>query len=248
MYLEMSKKILTVLAPVAAIVAFMAIPALAQATTTQCGTVLCANGAGIVGQSSNLVTTTSNPTGELKCTGSEFQGTINAAQAVNIEGSVTKDVLSGCTANKVLAHVWTNASTEMEREQRTMADEQEQKKDGPWTLQIQQPEASGHVVAHLLPHTGSKIEFTVQIQVFGFSVATCMYAAQDGSGNATSIQLEGTEQVDTLSVTGSNQFVLTESNSSECGTVGTTKGTLTGTIQNETDEPSPKAVVVHMTE
>lgn len=226
----MSKKILTVLAPVAAIVAFMALPALAQATQVQCGGSECANGATIRGQSSNLVTTT-NEGATISCTGSTFTGTVTNNQGETIQGSITSDTLSGCSTKGLTAHITTNASAA-----------------NPWSLHVQQPEHQGEgagqheqVTAHLKPASGKKIEFQVQVQFFGFSVAHCTFATHAAD---ESIQLMGEAQSDTMSVEGSNQFQLVGSNSSECGTVGTTEGTLTGSFQTETSTGA--AVVVHM--
>jgi hypothetical protein len=223
----MSKKILTALAPLAAIVASVALPAFAQATVqTQCGSVECANGATIRSQISNLTTHVQNPAGEMKCTGSTFEGTLGGAQAAEsgeeegtIEGEVSSDTLSGCTSNGVTADVKTNASAAH-----------------PWRLKVQK-EKGGQVKNHILPNAQQeRLQFTVQIQAFGFSVATCTLGA-------TSIQAMGSTQSSNGGIEGTNQFVLEASNSSECGTVGTTTGDLTGTVSFENAEK--EAVVIH---
>jgi hypothetical protein len=234
----MSKKILTVLAPVAAIAAFMVVPAMAQATVmdqVQCGSVECANGAALKGQSSNLVTKTQSPSGELKCTSSTFEGTLAEAQSdvevesnvQEVQGQITLDKLTGCTANGVPADVSTNATAAH-----------------PWHLQVQVNHTTKKITAHIKPNAQqTTIQFTVQVQVFGFSAATCTYGA-------SSIQLSSEVQSDVSTIEQEEkegakvpQFTLEASNSSECGTVGTTKGHLTGSTQLENG--AGEAVVVH---
>jgi hypothetical protein len=219
----MSKKILTVLAPVAAIVAFMALPALAQAAVqVQCGSSECAANTNVRGQATtNLKTqvqTGAKDEGELVCTGSTFEGKVENAQSETSTGIVTEDNLTGCTAKGVSADVKTNANAA----------------GGGWQIHVQGAPSNE---IHIEPHTGQSITFTVQVQVFGFSAATCTYSS-------SGINLTSTAQSDTSSVKGNEQFVLTGSNSSECGTVGTTKGDLTGSFQLETN-PGNAAVVYH---
>jgi hypothetical protein len=228
MYFKMSKKILTALAPVAAIVAFMVVPAMAQATRAQCGTVDCGTSGAtslIRGQSSNLKTqiqksqTNTTDEGTVECTSSTFQGNLTSNNAETIEGKVTADTLSGCVFKGLNTDITTNASTAPN-----------------WTLKVQQPDANGKAVAHL---TGA-IRFKAQVQVVGFSVATCEF-------ETANVQFSGKEQDDILNVEGSNQFMLVAADSSECGVVGETAGDLSGTFQIETDVASnPAAVVVHM--
>ncbi len=218
------KKILTVLAPVFAIVAFMAIPAMAQATQVQCGGVECKEGEKIKGvATTNLTTTTQNPTKTIVCTSSLFEGTLGAPQGEDITGTLTKDTLGGCSLGGLTTDIATNAST-----------------TAPWTLQVQQPEAgTGQVTAHLSATGG--MTFTAKVQIFGLVAATCVF-------EASSIQLMGEEKVDTLAVEGTNQFLLVSRSGSaagECGTVGTTTGDLTGSFQTETN-PGNAAVVVDM--
>jgi hypothetical protein len=215
----MSKKILTALVPVAAIVAFMALPALAQATQAQCGASECASNAVVKGQSTNLSITTQNPAGTLTCSHAEFEGHLNNNQGETIDGTATKDVFSstGCTANGVHSIVTTNVST------------------NNWQVQVQQPEASGQITAHV---TGSPIEVTVKPQVFGVTVATCKFSG-------TSVQLMGTAQSNVMTIEGTEQFTLSSSTSEEiCGVVGTTKGDLTGSFIST--DSSGNAAVVHM--
>jgi hypothetical protein len=233
---QMSRKILTVLAPVFAIVAFMAIPTMAQAVVdqVQCGTVECANGATLKGQSSNLKTqvqTGATDEGELKCTSSTFTATLAEAQSSKqfeenkenlqeVQAEVTADTLTGCTAKGVTADVKTNASA-----------------THPWHLRAQVNHTTGQVTVHIFPNAQqTKVQFTVQPQVLGFSAATCTYGAN-------SVQTMGTTQNDVATVEGNEQFLLEASNSSECGTVNTTKGDLSGSFQLENG--AGEAVVVH---
>ena len=117
----MSKKILTMLAPLAALIAFAVVPAMAQATEAQCpsGTE-CTNGTEILGQggvgTEELVTqlataqNQANLTGEtLNCASSEFEGSLTSNQGTHVTGSVTKDTLSSCRRGSVTTDVTTNA-------------------------------------------------------------------------------------------------------------------------------------------
>jgi hypothetical protein len=216
-------KTLTILAPMFAIVALMAIPTMAQAELQmQCGTVECANGATLKGQSSNLkvqLQTGATDEGELKCTSSTFTGTLASSQGNTIEGGVTSDALSGCTAKGISADVQTNVSAAH-----------------PARLKGEMG-GGGKVTVTLLPNSQqTKLRATAQLQVFGFSVATCVFGAESAQRNVET-------QTDTESGTQLEAVVLEESNSSECGTVGTTKGDISGSGQLE--DTSGNAVVVH---
>jgi hypothetical protein len=225
-YLKMSKKILTALAPVAAIVVFTALPALAQATQAQCGAAECPVLFELRFQSSNLqmqIQTGEKDEGAISCASTTFEGTLNN-QSSTLPGKILFGSQAGCTAKGVSTDIKSNLSAE----------------PLGWRWSIQQPEADGQVTAHITPDPAGTIRFTSQVQIFGASVATCVF-------EATSIQLMGNEHSDTLAIEGSNQFTLIERSgiaASECGTVGTTKGDLTGSFQLETK--SGAAVVVHM--
>ena len=145
---QMSKKILTVLAPVAALIAFAMVPAMAQATTLQAphGTAL-PNGSSIVGQSSTLKTTTTKQPSEeagatLECSSSVFEGEVTSTGGADVTGIVSSSHNQGCTAGGLLTDVTTNASVA-----------------APWTVQIQQPEAEHHGILHIEPASGSSIQF-----------------------------------------------------------------------------------------
>jgi hypothetical protein len=216
----MRKNMLSILVPVVAIVAAMAVPALAQAQLqAQCGSSECANGATLKGQSSNIVVKTQNPSGELKCTGAAFTGTLSNNQAETIEGEATSDTLTGCTANGITADATTNISA-----------------SHPALLKAQAG-GEGKVSVTLSPNSQqTKLQFTVQLQVFGFSVATCVFG---GTGAHHTVGV----QTDTESAEEKEAVTLESSNSSECGTVGTTKGDISGSGQLE--NASGNAVVVH---
>jgi hypothetical protein len=200
----MSKKILTVLAPVLAITAFMVIPAMAQATSLQApaGTTLGA-GAVIKGQSTNLKTETATegkagPT--LTCTHSEFEGTLEAPVESMPHGKLTKDTLTGCTANGTTADINTNAST-----------------TAPWQVQVQQPDpTTGRTLMHI---TGT-LQFTVQPQVFGFSATTCDYSA---SGLQVENQASPNQNVWHVVAT-APQFMRQSGSAEFCGQDGTVSG------------------------
>jgi hypothetical protein len=231
----MSRKVLSGLVPVAAVMAFMAVPSVAQATQVQCGAAQCAANALIRGQGTKaFISQTQTPHTEQKCTASSFQGAVQSARGVHADGHITTATFTGCTvfdqSGTHTIHISTNASAA-----------------APWKVQIQQPDAAGNVTAHILPAAGSSIQFSAQIQEFGFSVATCHFQSTD-------VQLQGTEQLDTATVEG--QFQLhgrQEGLAGLCGTIeppqaNATLGHLTGEVQLETHEATPKAVVVHMTE
>jgi hypothetical protein len=218
----MSRKVLTVLVPITAIVVSMAIPSLAQATQAQCGaTGECASNATIRLQTTNFKLVTQAPEFTIKCTAGTLAGTLNSSQAENLEGPITSDKFTGCESG-LTEDVSTNAAA------------------AKWSLQIQQPDANGQVTAHLVPSAGNSLSFTVQDQLFGSSVATCVYSG-------STIQLMNTEQSDVFTVEGKEQLVLTASNNPElCGTVNTTKGDVSGSFQLE--NAAAEAVVVHMAE
>jgi hypothetical protein len=228
----MSKKIFTVLAPVAAIVVFVMAPSLAQANQVQCGASECANGTAIRLQSTNLSIQFQNPDYSLICQGAELQGKLPTTQAETTHGDITGAVLMGCERDKFSIAIAMNESS-----------------SEPWQLQVQQPVHQGtgaeqheQVTAHITPFTGKKIEIAIQLQVSGFSVGTCRYSA-------SSIQLMGEAQSDELEVEGAGQFTLQERNGlfgAECGTVNITSGDLQGKFQLETDNAAKEAVVVHM--
>lgn len=199
----------------------MAVSATARATQVQCGSIECENGAGFRFQSHKIVNRIQTPgglNGEASCTNVEFRGTIEISQQEIIDEKITSDTLAGCSVKGVTSDTKTNASP-----------------SSPWQLQLQQPNVNGQVTGHII----GTLKFTEQIQVFGFSVATCVY-------QGSAVQLMGTEQSDTMSIEGSEQFTLVESNSSECGTVNETRNDLVGEVQFETVETVPQSVVVHM--
>lgn len=228
----MNQKIITALASVAAIVAFMAIPVAAQATQVQCGTAECANNAAIRGQSSTFQATTQNPAGAIKCGTTEILDLpLTSNQVPTIDMGIIGVGLSGCTAKGKTAHVSGNETF-----------------GEPWQLQIQQPEGSGpgetpgQVTAHITPPTGKSLQFFVEVVEFGFVVAECDFTA-------STIQLMGNEKVDTWKVSAGTFTLKSRAGvgAAECGTVGTTTADLEGTIQFETEEATPKAVTVDMT-
>lgn len=98
----------------------------------------------------------------------------------------------GCSIGEISTDVAGNAST-----------------SAPWTLQFQQPDAGGNIVAHLLPASGGVIRFTAQPQVFGFSVATCNYSA-------SSIQLSGNGSSNVYSIAVSSPEFTVQSGGSPC--------------------------------
>jgi hypothetical protein len=207
----MSKKILTVLAPVAALIAFMVVPAIAQATSLQApaGIPLGVGGA-VKGQSVNLVTDQANGH-HLECAHSEFNGTVASTGGEDVTGNITSSAFSHpCATNvsNVTADITTNTSS-----------------TAPWKLQLQQPEASGQVTGHILPNAaGGFVKFTAQLQLFeSFDVGTCNF-------RASSVQLMGSTASHIASVEGTNQFELEAGSGSECGTAGE-KATLQGEIQ-----------------
>jgi hypothetical protein len=215
-----------VLAPAFAIVALMVVPAMAQATAqVQCGSVECANGAEFKGQSTNQVATVQNPNGTtFGCSSTIFAGRLGAAQVAEsgeeatVEGEVTSDTLSGCAAGGVTADIKSNATAAH-----------------PWPVKVQKN--GGQITFHMFPNAQqTRIRFTVQWQAFGFSVATCTFGAR-------SIQIMGSTQSNLGAVEGANQLELEESNSSECGTVGTTTGDVSGEVAFE--NAASEAVVVH---
>jgi hypothetical protein len=208
----MSKKILAGLAPVAAIIAFAMVPAMAQATSLQApaGAALPV-GSTVQGQSANLVTKTEGGI-ELHCATSEFHGTYPGAGA-DITIPINKTGFANpCPTNTGFgADITTNAAA------------------SPWRLQVQQPEDPNmeQVTMHLLPNVaaGSVIQFTAQLQNGGVSVATCNY-------KAINVQLMGQTTSHEATLEGAKQFELEANSSAACGVAGE-KATLTGTIQFE---------------
>ena len=124
------------------------------------------------GQSTNTVAKSVNqsggeeiegPTGS--CSHVEFEGEVTSNGGATVEGNVTGDSLTGCVIGSTAIDVVTNASPA-----------------APWKLKVQQPEENGQITAHLEPAPSSVLQFTVQAQAFGFSVATCDYSSSGIQG------------------------------------------------------------------
>lgn len=175
-----------------------------------------ANGAAARVVSANLTAETS--AGAVTCTSSTFEGEVTADQGEAVKEKLTKSSLSGCTAFGLKADVSTNVSSEK-----------------PWTLEIQKPAENEHLTAHLVPSSGSELQFNVQVQLFGSSVATCDFTA-------SSVQFAGEAGSNHLTIEGSNQLKK-KSGSSTCG--GET-GTLSGELEDEANGEWTTAVAALM--
>jgi hypothetical protein len=203
----MSKKILMAFSPIAAIVALMAIPAIAQATQLQINGKEAANGAPISAQSTDLALKIEDSAGkaldEFKCSHSEFNGKVTQNQGTHGVAQIEE----GKFKNNCVSALGFDIDMSI---------------NAPWVVQIQKPDAGGKFIAHIEPDPGhtATVQFRAQLQSLGTSIATCDYTAP-------TVQANGVEKTsNVLTLEGTQQFTLASGAVELCGEKGTLVGTL----------------------
>jgi hypothetical protein len=186
----------------AAALMFVATSVVAQAVQLKAGEKELANGSNVRWQSSTFKAQMESPSGALACTSSEFEGEATKNQGETAEISVSKTTMTGCTFFGLATDVTTNAA------------------EKPWKLRLQSANESGQFTAHLVPASGSTIQFNAKVQLFGATFATCDYTA-------STLQFMGEESSDVLHLEGSGQLTLQSASgagAAECGKTGTVLG------------------------
>ena len=202
----MNRKSITIVGVSMVTVALAAMPSLALATTAQApaGTTLAA-GVPVKAQSTNFVI--NDTVGNVSCNHVELTGEVTTNGGSHFTSSISNAAFTDCADEKFRIDNSTNVSGV-----------------NPWRMQVQQPDAGGNIIAHLLPASGSTLQFTAQFQAFGISVGTCSY-------KKSTLQFEGTEASDVLSVAAGEALELEAGKPELCGEVFEVAGAFQTTSQ-----------------
>ncbi|HEY5052290.1 MAG TPA: hypothetical protein VII45_02660 [Solirubrobacterales bacterium] len=214
----MSKKILSVLAPVAALIAFMVVPTLAQATTLQANGIEVPKGATVKAQSiHNSVYTplqfnAVNVT--LQCQENVIGAEITSSpQTADITGTIKSATFKDQGAANECSTDGTGTSGAIITTENVVGG----------TLQVQQPDATtGETVAHLTGKEGNAVKFRAEVQ--------SILGNQQCGYETTSVQLIGK-----AAEKGGNDLLTTSAafTKFEGGSLCNATGTLSGSFQIE---------------